>query len=201
MLFREGLKRIFAEESDLVVCGEATNARDTFSRLSQVKPDLVLLDISLSGMDGLELVKSLKVQHSKVRFMVVSMHDEELYAERALRAGAAGYLTKHASVSELLCAIRTVLNDGIYLSAACSRRLLQSFVNQKSKTKNGIEQLSDRELEVFRSIGEGRTTVEIAQSLGISVKTVEAHRGNIRHKLKLPSSGALLRLAIAHRHY
>jgi DNA-binding NarL/FixJ family response regulator len=125
------------------------------------------------------------------------MHAEELYAERVLRAGAKGYVMKQASTKELLEAIQVVLNEGIYLSPSCSKRLLLSLINQRSDAKKGIEQLSDRELEIFRLIGTGFSAGEIAQSLHISIKTVEAHRGNIRQKLKLSSSAELLRMAIA----
>ncbi|PWU05680.1 MAG: DNA-binding response regulator [Verrucomicrobia bacterium] len=197
-LFREGLKRIFAEETDLVVCGEATNSKNVFVQIPQMKPNLILIDISLPGMDGLELVKSLRTQYPQIWLMILSMHDEELYAERALRAGAKGYITKRASITELLSAIRTVLKGEIFLSSACSKRLIYSLFNQRAESKKGIEQLSDRELEIFRLVGEGFTTGEIAQSLSISIKTVEAHRGNIKQKLKLGSSAELLRMAIAH---
>ena len=182
-LFREGLKRMIAEEPELAVCGEAANAREAMNNLERTRPDLVLLDISLPGTDGLELVKSLSVQHSSIMMMVISMHPEELYAERVLRAGAKGYIMKQVSARELIGAIRTVLKGEIYLSPQLSTRLLR---------------LSDRELEIFRLLGRGFTTGEIARALNISVKTVESHRGNIRQKLKLRTGAELLRLAISH---
>lgn len=196
-LFREGVTRVLGEQEDFCVCGEAANARDVLNRLASLQVDLVLLDISLPGSDGLELIKSLRAHHPNLLILVLSMYAEELYAERVLRAGAKGYIAKNASRQELISAVRTVLNGGIYLSGSSSKRLLQSFVGGKTGVKKGIEQLSDRELEIFRHLGDGFTTGEIAQALKISVKTVESHRGNIRQKLKLNTGAELLRLAIA----
>jgi DNA-binding NarL/FixJ family response regulator len=197
-LFREGLKRMITEEPELAICGEAANAREAMDYLERSKPDLVLLDISLPGTDGLELVKSLRAQHSTLLMMVLSMHAEELYAERVLRAGAKGYIMKQVSARELIGAIRTVLKGEIYLSPQLSTKLLRSIVAQKGEARNELQQLSDRELEIFRLLGRGFTTGEIARSLSISVKTVESHRGNIRQKLKLGTGAELLRLAISH---
>jgi len=198
-LVREGIKRMLADEADLFICGEADSSRGVIDLLDTTNPDLVILDISLPGTDGLELIKDLKAQRADQRMLVLSMHDEELYAERVLRAGAHGYIMKQATHEQLLVAVRTILRGEIYLSPTLSARLLQSIVSSKGKVRNELEKLSDRELEILRLIGKGFTTREVAKSLHISAKTVESHRGNMRQKLKLATGAELTRFAISHR--
>ncbi len=198
-ILRDGLRSLLEAQDDLIVSGEAENARKAFGRLEADRPDLVVVDISLPGINGIELIKTLKVQFPGLSIIVLSMHDEALYAERALRAGAKGYVMKQASAEQLLAAIRTVLRDEIYLSQNLSASLLKSIVSRRQDPGNVLDRLSDRELEILRLLGDGFTTREIATSLGISVKTVESHRGNIRHKLKLSNGAELMRFALSHR--
>ena len=198
-LFREGLKKMLAEEPDLSICGEAANAREVSQRIDGANPDLILVDISLPGIDGLELIKTLQTEHAPVHMLVLSMHPEELYAERVIRAGGCGYIMKHASARDLLSAIRTALRGEIYLSPAASTRLLRSIAVKKADSNSDLHALSDREIEILRLTGQGFTTREIAGSLHISVKTVESHRGNIRRKLTLKTGAELTRFALAHR--
>jgi DNA-binding NarL/FixJ family response regulator len=198
-LVREGIKRMLTDEGDFLICGEADSARGVMALIAKANPDLVILDISLPGTDGLELIKDLKAQRGDLRMLALSMHDEELYAERVLRAGAHGYIMKQSTHQQLLLAVRTILRGEIYLSPTLSTRLLQSIVANKGHIRNELEKLSDRELEILRLIGNGFTTREVAKSLHISAKTVESHRGNMRQKLKLATGAELIRFAISHR--
>jgi DNA-binding NarL/FixJ family response regulator len=198
-VMREGLKRLLQEESDLVVCGEAENSRKAITGLEKALPDLAIVDISMPGASGLELIKNLKARFPDLKMIVLSMHDEALYAERVLRAGASGYVMKHVSTSQLLSAVRAVLREEIYLSAPLSSQLLQSLTGRRTKASDAFDRLSDREFEILRLVGEGYTTREVASSLGISSKTVESHRGNMRQKLKLKTGAELIRFAISHR--
>jgi DNA-binding NarL/FixJ family response regulator len=197
-VLRDGLRRLLEAETDLQVCGEAENARKAVDRIEATTPELAIIDISLPGPSGIELLKMLKVRFPKLRMLVVSMHDESLYAERALRAGAKGYVMKQAPTEQLLTAIRRVLKDEIYLSQSLSSHLLGTLVSQKSASGPILKKLSDRELEIVRLIGKGFTTGEVAGELGISSKTVESHRGNMRRKLNLKSGSELMRFALAH---
>jgi DNA-binding NarL/FixJ family response regulator len=197
-VLRDGLRRLLESEPDLMVCGEADSARKTFENIQVAAPDLAIVDISLTGPSGIELVKGLKSRFPKLRMLMLSMHDEVLYAERALRAGAKGYVMKQAPTEHLLAAVRRVLKDEIYLSDAISSQLLGAFVSQKTTPGPILKNLSDREMEVVRLIGQGFTTGEVAKQLGISSKTVETHRGNLRRKLNLKSGSALVRFAMAH---
>ena len=197
-VLRDGLRRLLEAEPDLQVCGEAESARKAVDRIEATTPELAIIDISLPGPSGIELLKTLKVRFPALRMLVVSMHDEALYAERALRAGAKGYVMKQAPTEQLLTAIRRVLKDEIYLSQALSSHLLGTFVSQKSTSGPILKKLSDRELEIVRLIGKGFTTGEVARELGISSKTVESHRGNVRRKLILKSGSELMRFALSH---
>lgn len=198
-VLRDGLRRLITDQDDLTLCGEAENARKAFTKLETIEPHLIIVDISLPGSNGIELIKALKARFPKLAVIVLSMHDEALYAERALRAGAKGYIMKQASAEHLLSAIRTVLRGEIHLSSDLSSALLKSIVSQKQQTVNSLDRLSDRELEIFRLLGQGFTTREIATNLSISAKTVESHRGNIRQKLKLNNGAELMRFAMANR--
>ena len=197
-VLRDGLRRLLETEPDLEVCGEAENARKAFDRIGTSSPELAIVDISMPGPSGIELIKGLKARFPELRMLVLSMHDESLYAERALRAGAKGYIMKQAPTENLLAAVRRVLKDEIYLSEPLSSQILGSLVTQKNRPKPLLEKLSDRELEIVRLIGRGFTTGEVARELGISGKTVESHRGNIRKKLCLNSGPELIRFAMAH---
>jgi DNA-binding NarL/FixJ family response regulator len=196
-VLRDGLRRLLEAEPDLRVCGEAESARKAFDRIETTSPELAIVDISLPGPSGIELIKGLKARFPALRMLVLSMHDEALYAERALRAGAKGYVMKQAPTEYLLTAVRRVLKDEIYLSQPLSTQLLGAFVSQKSSPGLILKKLSDRELEIVRLIGKGFTTGEAAKELSISSKTVESHRGNIRRKLNLRSGSELVRFAMA----
>jgi DNA-binding NarL/FixJ family response regulator len=196
-VLRDGLRRLLEAEPDLQICGEAESARKVFDRVEATSPELVIVDISLPGPSGIELIKGLKARFPALRILVLSMHDETLYAERALRAGAKGYVMKQAPTEYLLTAVRRVLKGEIYLSQHLSTQLLGAFVSQRSTPGPILKKLSDRELEIVRLIGKGFTTGEVARELGISGKTVESHRGNLRRKLNLRSGSELVRFAMA----
>ncbi len=194
---REGLAQLLNQQPDLQVCGQAGTAPEALTATEILHPDLVLVDISLGSTSGIELIKDLVSLNAKLPILVLSTHDELLYAERSLRAGAKGYVMKHAPTEQVMAAIRLVLRGGVYLSEQMRARLL-SQVTRGSAVPHGSEvsQLSDRELEVFRLIGEGCTTAEIAASLHLSVSTVETHRAHIKLKLNLETGTELVRRAV-----
>jgi DNA-binding NarL/FixJ family response regulator len=196
-IVRQGLVQLINHESDLSVCGEAEEAYTGLRAIKEIKPDLVLIDVSLKDSDGIELVKELKAQMPSVLILMLSMHDEVLYSERALRAGARGYIMKQEAPPKLLEAIRKVLSGQVYVSEKMSATLLQRMVGgKKPGGELPMDRLTDRELEVFRMIGAGESVKEIADHLCLSVKTVEAHREHIKEKLNFKSSAELLRFAI-----
>ena len=196
-IIRDGLRRLLETESDLTICGEAESSRQAMSLLPNLSVDLVLIDIALPGTNGVELIKALRAQFPDLVMLVLSMHDEVLYAERALRAGAKGYIMKSQTPEELISAVKKVLRGEIYVSSALSSQLVQSMMIRRSRPLQGLEKLSDRELEIVQLIGQGLSTTEIAERLGISSKTVESHRGNIRLKLSLKSGAELVRFCMA----
>ena len=196
-IVRRGLVELIEEQSDLIVCGEADDAADALQMIDENPPDLLLVDISLKGMNGLELIKQLKSRDEDLKMLVSSMHDETLYAERALRAGAMGYINKNEATTTLVNAIRQALEGRVYLSNKMSERLLERvFLGQKKRDGWSIDTLTDRELEVFELIGQGLTTRQIAQRLHLSPKTVETYRDNIKSKLNLGTSSELVRHAV-----
>ncbi len=196
-IVRQGLAQLINHETDLSVIGEGEDAYGSLRAIRTCHPDLVLVDISLKDSDGIDLVKELKNQFPDLPILVLSMHDELLYAERALRAGASGYIMKQEAPQTLLAAMRTVLSGNVYTSEKMGAALLQRMVgNKKSKAVLPMDCLSNRELEVFRMIGAGKSVKEIADHLFLSVKTIEAHREHIKEKLNLKSSAELLRFAI-----
>lgn len=196
-IVRQGLSQLINNESDLIVVGQGEDAYQSLRAIKEAKPDLVLVDVSLKDSDGLELLKELKVQFPELPALVVSMHDETLYAERALRAGASGFIMKQEAPNILLGAIRTVLSGQVYVSSAMSATLLRRMVAGKKREAGlPMDRLTDRELEIFRLIGAGKSVKEIAENLFLSVKTVEAHREHIKEKLNFKSSAELLRFAI-----
>ncbi|HXG48290.1 MAG TPA: response regulator transcription factor [Methylomirabilota bacterium] len=196
-IMRQGLAQLINHEPDLVVCAEAENAGQALEAADQSHPDLAIIDISLTGRNGLELIKDLRVRHPSLRMLVMSMHDESLYAERALRAGARGYIMKQAGGRMLMEAIRRILAGQIYVSDKMSARIVESFAGQRSTAaRQGVEGLTDREFEVFQLIGQGRGTRQIAEQLNLSVKTVEVHRLHIKEKLQIADAPSLVRFAV-----
>jgi DNA-binding NarL/FixJ family response regulator len=193
---REGLRAVINREPDLIVSGEAANASQALDSIQKLAPDLVLLDITMPGKSGLELVKDLKALHPQLAILVVSMHEETLYAERMLRAGAGGYITKQQPPEELVKAIRQVLANRVYLSPSASEKLLQRFSGRPQANRSPLELLTDREFEIFQLIGLGKTPKEIARQLHLSAKTVAVHNANIRQKLNLKSTAQLIRFAV-----
>lgn len=195
-LFRQGLAQMLAVEPGLLVCGEAADAPQAKRVVAAQRPDLVIVDISLASGDGIELVKDLQAMHPGLPMLVLSMHDEVLYAERALRAGARGYVMKRASTGEVLTAIRQVLAGEFYVSPDIKNRLLQRLTVAGFTPASPLEMLSDRELEVYRLTGDGLTLPQIAKHLQISPSTVESHRARIKAKLGLRTREELVRHAV-----
>jgi DNA-binding NarL/FixJ family response regulator len=198
-LVREWLTNLINEEGDLVVCGQAENAGQALAGISATSPNLVIVDISLNATSGLELLKDLRIQHPSVPPLVLSMHEEELYAERAMRAGARGYVRKRETSKNILAAVRRVLEGGIYVSEKLSNAMALKFLKGQEgigAAQSRVEQLSDRELEVFQLLGQGRSTSEIADELHLSLKTVQAYCVRAKEKLGLTTAAELLREAI-----
>ena len=193
-MMREGLRTLIGRERDLFVCGEAETAGQALDAVTNLKPDLVLADLTLPGRNGIELIKDICALKHGVLILVISMHDESLYAERALRAGARGYLMKQESAPTIIQAIRQVLSGRIYLSDKMSARILENVVCKRPEA-SPIERLSDREWEVFQLIGLGKSTVQIAEELHLSPKTVEAHRAHVKEKLDLKTMPELISFA------
>jgi DNA-binding NarL/FixJ family response regulator len=195
-IVRQGLALFINREPDLVVCGEADGAATGMQAIRDTAPDFVVLDISLSGPDGLELLKTLRVEYPNLPVLVLSMHDESVYAERALRAGANGYIMKQEATEKVLIAIRHILCGDVYLSEGLTRRMLQQFVHGSISPRDPIAKLSDRELEVYRLIGAGHGTRQIADELHVSTKTVESYQAHIKEKLSLRNARELVQHAI-----
>lgn len=192
-MFREHLIQLITRELGVTICGEADNNRDAMALLEKEKPDIAIVDLTLrGGSSGLELLKDIKALGLEVQVLVLSMHDEDLYAERALRAGARGYITKNEASSEVVKAIRCVLSGEIYASQRVTARLLQRMSQKKSSSNlAGVDTLADRELEVFQMLGRGKSTKEIAQVLNLGESTVETYRARIKEKLQLRSAAEL----------
>ena len=196
-LVREWLGLLLQREPDLVICGEAEDVQDGFEKIEKAKPDLAVVDITLRTGHGLELIKNLQARMPELPLLVLSMHDESLYAERVLRAGAKGYITKQEATKKILVAIRQVLGGEIYLSEKMSVRMVNKLVvGRRDKQSFSIERLTDRELEVFQLIGRGYSTRKIAEELHLGIKTVESYRARIKDKLQIEGATALLQHAI-----
>src|SRR6266446_5162499 len=196
-LVREGLANLINHQDDLMVCGEAEDGAEALSGIGAVRPDVALIDISLKNESGLELVKNLEARFPLVALIVLSMHDEALYAERALRAGARGYVMKRETTKSVLTAIRRVLEGSVYISQRVVNSMARRFVlSDKELPSSPVEQLSDRELEIFRLLGQGCTTSQIADDLHVSLKTVQAYCARAREKFGVNSFGELIRLAV-----
>lgn len=192
---RAGLAHMINHQTDMIVSGEAENAGQALAALEVKVPDLVLLDITLPGKSGLEVIKDIKAIRPGLPVLVVSMHDESLYADRVLRAGARGYITKHEGGEKLMQAIRHVLSGKIYVSETVSAHILDVFSGGQTGQRSSIENLSDREFEVFELLGEGLSARQIAARLHLSAKTVDAHRANIKEKLKIKTTAELISFA------
>lgn len=196
-IVRQGLALLIDREADLHVCGEAEQASSAMHAIATLRPDLVVLDISLSGPDGLDVLKEIRSRTGSLPVLILSMHDETIYAERALRAGANGYIMKQEATEKVLVAIRKILKGEVYLSERLTSAMLNHYVHGATTVKNSpLLSLTDRELEIFRLIGEGHATRQIADELHLSVKTVESHQAHIKEKLALRSARELVQHAI-----
>lgn len=196
-IMRQGLALLIENEPDLTVQAEARSAEEAVAEVAKDKPDLALVDITLPGRSGLELIKDLQAMEPNLPTLVLSMHDETLYAERVLRAGARGYVMKQEGGKKLIEAIRRVLDGQVSVSEKISARILETFSGRAGQqNQSPVERLTDREFEVFEMIGEGLGTRQIAERLNLSVKTIEVHRGHIKEKLKTSTAPELIRYAV-----
>ena len=196
-LVREGLTDLINKEKDIVVCGWAKDIPQTIKAIEKLKPDVVTVDISLENASGLDLMKDIKARFPGLPVLALSMHQESIFAERAIRAGAKGYITKQEATKKVITAIRKVLEGRLYLSETMKEKLVYSLIgNKESDTGTSLtDRLTDRELEVFRLIGQGKATRQIAEQLCLSAKTIETYRSRIKEKLNLSSGSELLRCA------
>ena len=196
-LVRKGIMQLLDQEADMEACGEATNATEAMQAIRDHGPDAVVVDISLPGTNGLELIKLIKGEFGALPIIIYSMYEEHLYADRAIRAGAMGYVMKHEPTEKLIDALRRVLAGEIYVSERLSSAMVRRLLDGKSAEESSpFDQLSDRELEVFQLIGQGLGTRQIAEKLKLSVKTIETHREHIKEKLNLDSGAALVHYAV-----
>jgi len=196
-IVRQGLRRLIEAEADLEVCGETESARDAKSMIRELQPDGVIVDISLAQGDGLELVKDARAHYPSLPLLVLSMHDEVIYAERMLSAGANGYIMKQAASGQFLVALRRVLEGGIYVSETVGSSMIEKFAAGSAYTAtNQVDTLSNRELQVLHMIGKGLSTRQSAEALNLSIKTVESHRQRIKRKLGLTTSAQLVQYAV-----
>lgn len=195
-IMRQGLAQLIRMESGLELCGEAGSAREGLEIVSKLKPDLAVVDLTLPDKNGLELVKDIRVMHPATICLVLSMHDESLYGERSLRAGARGYVMKEEAADQLISAIHKIMSGGIYVSEALSVRMLEQITSPSRTRAAGIDSLTDRELEILELIGKGVATKNIATQLNISGRTVEAHRAHVKEKLGISDGAALVRYAV-----
>jgi DNA-binding NarL/FixJ family response regulator len=196
-IVRQGLALLINQEPDLVVSGQAEEAHSALKGIAACRPDIVIVDISLSGPDGLDVIKTIRTTDASLPVLVLSMHEETVYAERTLRAGANGYIMKQEATEKVLVALRRILNHEIYVSERIASKLLRQYVSGSVTAKQSpVSELTDRELEVFRLIGEGHGTRQIADELHVSVKTVESYQAHIKEKLSLRSARELVQHAI-----
>lgn len=197
-IVRHGISQLIRQEPDLTICGEAEDIETALEAIATFHPDLVLVDISLKGTDGIKLIKEVKTQYPSILLLVVSMHEESLYAERALRMGAMGYIMKQEAPEKMLTAIRRVLDGEVYLSPKMLKHILSRSSEHPGRHPSGFPftRLSEREQEVLHFIGQGLGTKQIADKLHLSVKTVEAYRAHIKEKMNLKNATELLRYAI-----
>jgi DNA-binding NarL/FixJ family response regulator len=196
-IVRQGLSLLINQEADLLVCGEAEEMHSALSAIQSSNPDILIVDISLNGPDGLELLKNVRITSPRLPVLILSMHDESIYAERALRAGANGYIMKQEATEKVLVAVRRILSGEIYVSDRIANSMLQHYVRGFNPSeRSSVSELTDRELEVFRLIGEGQGTRQIAETLHLSIKTVESYQAHIKEKLCLRSARELVQHAV-----
>src|SRR5438552_5454065 len=196
-LFRKGLEQLIHSDSAFAVCGEASNASEAMDVIRKLNPDLAIVDLSLPGANGIELIKNIRAEFPKLPILVLSMHDESLYALRALRAGAEGYVMKHEAMANVIQAIHEVFNGRPYLSPAMAAQVITKFAHRGSQSEaDAVERLSDRELEILELIGKGKEVRQIAKLLHLSPKTVETHRAHIKEKLNLQNARQVARFAV-----
>ena len=196
-IVRQGLAQLIDQEDDLHVCGQAEDAHEAMRAIRELSPDMVVVDISLKDTSGIELIKDIKVRCPDLPVLTLSMHDEGVYAERAMRAGARGYIMKQEATERVVTAIRRVLSGDVYVSEGMAAKMVSKLVAGPAQTGGSpVDRLSDRELEVFRLIGTGYGTREMAEKLHLSIKTIETYRAHIRDKLDLVDANELLRTAI-----
>jgi DNA-binding NarL/FixJ family response regulator len=196
-IVRQGLAELINHEEDLAVCGQAEDAHQAIKAVKELKPDMAIVDISLKETSGMELIKDVKAQFPNLPTLALSMHDESLYAERALRAGARGYIMKAEATEKVILAIRTILSGEIYISEKMASKMMQKLVGGNTEiSASPVERLSDRELEVFQLIGKGFGTRQISERLCLSIKTIETYRAHIKEKLGLADAAELLQHAI-----
>jgi DNA-binding NarL/FixJ family response regulator len=199
-VLRKGLVRLIDSKAEFVVCGEASTAVDAMALIRQLKPDLVIADIGLPGTSGIELTKTIRAEFHQLPVLILSMHEEALYATRALRAGAMGYIVKQDAIDNIAAALRDALNGRRYLSPVIAAQLQHNGPGgQTPSTDDPVSLLTDREFEIFELIGQGHEVREISEALGVSPKTVETHRTNIKEKLKLKNARQVARLAVQWR--
>ena len=195
-IVRQGLALLIDREADLSVCGQAEGSHSAFLAISTLRPDIVVLDISLSGPDGLDVLKEIRTKTTNLPVLILTMHDESIYAERAMRAGANGYIMKQEATEKVLVAIRRILQGEVYLSDRLTNSMLRQYARGTTPQSSPLVNLSDRELEVFRLIGKGHGTRQIADDLHVSVKTIESYQAHIKEKLALRNSRELVQHAI-----
>lgn len=196
-IIREGLAQMINREPDLAVCGDAADMQMALQLAETLKPDILIVDVSLDGPDGLDLLKHIRAHDPSLPVLILSMHDESIYAERALRAGANGYIMKQEATEKVLDALRRILNHEVYVSPRIANKMLQQFIGATGSDRkhSSVDDLSDRELEVLRLIGAGHATREIAEELHLSVKTVETYQAHLKEKLTLRNSRELVQYA------
>ena len=196
-LFRKGLEQLIHSDSAFAVCGEVNNASEAMDVIRKLNPDLAIVDLSLPGANGIELIQNIRAEFPKLPILVLSMHDESLYALRALRAGAEGYVMKHEAMANVIQAIHEVFNGRPYLSPAMAAQVITKFAHRGSQSEaDAVERLSDRELEILELIGKGKEVRQIAKRLHLSPKTVETHRAHIKEKLNLQNARQVARFAV-----
>jgi DNA-binding NarL/FixJ family response regulator len=196
-LFRKGLEELIHSDANFAVCGEADNAAEAMEVIRKLNPDMAIVDLSLPGANGIELIKNIRAEFPSLPVLVLSMHDESLYALRALRAGADGYVMKHEAMANVIQAIREVFNGRPYLSPAMAAQVITKFAHRQAEGEtDAVERLSDRELEILELIGKGHEVRQIAKLLHLSPKTVETHRAHIKDKLDLKNSREVARFAL-----
>jgi DNA-binding NarL/FixJ family response regulator len=196
-IVRKGIQSLLKQEPDLEICGEAESAGEALDQIRELQPDAAIIDISLKGTDGIELTKSIRAEFTRLPILIMSMHDESIYAERVLRSGANGYIMKQEVADNVVNALRTVLKGDIYVSDDMRQTLLGRISGRSEPVHTSpIDRLSDRELEVFRLIGQGFGTRQIAKDLHLSVKTIETYRAHIKEKLGIDSATELVRQAV-----